>query len=258
LPNPSQYRYVDEFIRFSYGKITPLTTIKSLLKLISIRKPGLPFAATVADALTRNKGNPVIIMQHDADNIPSRTLNVMRLEQKNNLTSSNYFFSEHAENEDYSYDISALKELENQGFEIGYHLNAFERANYDITRAKALVNHDLAKLGKDFNITSYVPHGGLAGKDGINNDNYPHIGALKDLLWAYNGKCILKEYTWSDGGVRTNKHIPIDPRQFVTQLKQGTRAVMLMHPQYYGESLRPDWETLNISNQKWWRKLWGL
>ena len=258
LKQPSKYRYIDEYISFFYGSVTPLGLIKSILKLICIRKPGLPFANKIAYALTRNSGKPVIIMQHDADNLPSRTLDVMRLEKKNNILSSNFFFATHAEGEEYSYDVDELKELEDFGFEIGYHLNAYERAQYDLEEAVNLVEQDINQLKKNFNITSYVPHGGIAGPKGVNNEHYPQVGVLKELLWAYNGKCILKEYTWSDGGVRKNKHVPEDPRIFINNLLPDTRAVMLMHPQYYGEVLRDDWETLKISKESWWRELWGL
>ena len=258
LRHPSKYRYIDEYIKFSYGNVTPITAIKALLKLVSVRKPNLPFAGLISQKLIRNTKKPVIIMQHDADNIPSRTLDVMKLEKKSNILSSSYFFVEHAEGKDYFYDKKELRDLEADGFEIGYHLNAYERAEYNLKTANKLVEQDIEQLKLDFNITSYVPHGGISSKDGLNNHDYPQVGVLNDLLWAYNGSCILKEYTWSDGGIRTNKFTPIDPRVFIKRLKDDTRAVMLIHPQYYGEKLRPDWQTLDISKKKWWRDLWGL
>ena len=41
-------------------------------------------------------------------------------------------------------------------------------------------------------------------------------------------------------------------------VENGMRAVFLFHPQYYGDKLRPDWFELPISNQVWWRNLWGI
>jgi hypothetical protein len=90
----------------------------------------------------------------------------------------------------------------------------------------------------------------------LNNEQLPHLEALKSLLWAFNGKCILKHHTWTDGGMK--KCAPGDPREFVKKLQPGTRAMILMHPQYYGEKLRHDWEKLPISSYRWWRDLWGL
>jgi hypothetical protein len=206
--------------------------------------------------LGRKSFPATVILQHDADVMPERTVDMMKREYAKGITSSCFIFAKHAENIEYNLPINELKMLEQYGFEIGYHLNAFERADYNVNNAFDLVREDLNYLNKFFNITSYVPHGGIASKDGRNNYSLPHEKDLKPLTLAYNGRCILKEFTWSDGGLR--KNTPSDPRVFSKNIPNNSRAMMLIHPQYYGDTLRYDWETLPISKEKWWRDLWGL
>lgn len=257
LRNPSRFRYIDEYVRFGGSEFTPLATIRALSRLLYLRLgDGLPFYESVADRLTCGSDAPTIILQHDADLLPERSVQMMALEELHGLRSSNYFFAEHAETDEYDLDIEALKPYEAKDFEIGYHQNAYERSGYEVEKALDLVEEDLAFLGSHFNIRTFVPHGGRPSADGLNNRHLPHEGRSAKLLWAYNGRCILKEYTWTDGGI--HKSTKTDPREFVRGLKNGTRAVMLMHPQYYADVLRDDWEDLPISAETWWRELWGL
>ena len=71
------------------------------------------------------------------------------------------------------------RQLENSGFEIGYHLNAYELAGYDIDEAFELIERDLDFLEQHFRITSFVPHGGIPGPFGINNQMIPHARRLR-------------------------------------------------------------------------------
>lgn len=253
----SSGRYVDEYVRFRAGSTTPLAFAGSLSLYASIRwGRRFDLLQRWVKQRSRDFGPPTVLLQHDADLLPDKTYRMMEREIRLGLRSSAYVFVEHATEPSYRIDVRQLQELEAQGFEIGYHQNAFERADYDLTEAVALASKDVTWLEQHFNIRSFVPHGGEPSSDGRNNEHLPQRGKLKRLLWAYNGRCILKDYTWSDGGIR--KRYPDDPREFVLQLLPGSRAMMLMHPQYYGDVLRDDWETLPIAGQSWWRKLWDL
>lgn len=253
----SRLRYVDEYVKFRTGKRTPVAFVEALACYAAIRwERRLPLLNKVVLAKSRMKSPPVVILQHDADLLPEKTYKMMRREERRGFRSSCYFFVEHATAKNYTLDLLCLQELERRGFEIGYHQNAFERAGYDEHRAYALVDSDVEYLKRHFHLRSFVPHGGDPASDGRNNEHLPQKHALRPLLWAYNGKCILKDYTWSDGGIKMRS--PSDPRQFVRNLARGTRAMMLMHPQYYGDVLRSDWGTLPIAKEKWWRSLWGL
>lgn len=247
----SRFRYFDEYIKFKTGKISLLSAIRAVSSLISYRfAMNLPFSSSTCCE------PPVVILQHDADLLPDRTLEMMQREKCRGLFSSNYLFVQHADDASYMIDVEKFQQFEKDGFEIGYHLNAYERADYDEAKAYKIVSKDLDWLEDKFHISSFVPHGGTPSSDGRNNNSLKHKERLKPLEWTFNGRCILKEYTWTDGGIK--KRTISDPRQFIHSLKLGTRAMMLMHPQYYGNTLRHDWEQLPISREKWWRDLWGL
>jgi hypothetical protein len=253
----SRLRYLDEYIQFRSGRKTPAAFIEGLFSYAAIRwGDQLPHLNRLVVSRADRHSPPTVILQHDADLLPEKTCEMMRIEDQRGLRSSCYFFVQHATEENYHLDTAVLQAFEQRGFEIGYHQNAFERAHYNKAEAYRLVDQDVAWLKKYFNIRSFVPHGGEPASDGRNNEHLAKKHALWPLLWAYNGKCILKDYTWSDGGIR--KRSPIDPRVFVRKLVRGSRAMMLMHPQYYGSVLRDDWESLPIAKEKWWRELWGM
>ena len=253
----SRYRYLDEFVRSMEGGFSLNRILIGLLRLILIRKgKDIKFLEPVLHLLSRNRKSPTVILQHDADVMPERTLLMMEKEKEYGLVSSNYFFRKPSDFVPYKLDLEKMNQFENFGFEIGYHQNAYERSEFDFELALRLMEEDVKFYSKHFDLRSFVPHGGKPGPRGLDNDFFPHIGSLSKLLWAYNGKCILKHYTWSDGGIK--KRAPSDPRDFVKRLLPGTRAIMLLHPQYYGNEIRHDWENLPISKQSWWRNLWGL
>jgi hypothetical protein len=251
----SKCHYLDEYVRFRTGGVNPFLVIRAILSYYLLKRHQETYI-WLSRQLGRKSFPATVILQHDADVMPERTVDMMKREHAKGIKSSCFVFAQHAENVVYKLPVNELKEFEQYGFEIGYHLNAFERANYNINNAFDLVKEDLDYLSKFFNITSYVPHGGAFSKDGRNNYSLPHKKRLKTLTLAYNGHCLIKESTWSDGGIK--KQIPSDPRVFARSIPDNSRALMLMHPQYYGDILRDDWQTLPISKKKWWRDLWHL
>ncbi len=258
----SSQRYWDEYVRFRFGKVNVFTVPLAFINYLYLRI-GNKYSLTqsslfrkASDLFYKGTKPPTVILQHDADALPERTLDMMKREQSRGLTSSCFFFAEHAEGEPYEMDVDAMQQLEAEGFEIGYHQNAYERANYDYELTLKLLESDLDWLQERFNIRSFVPHGGVPSTEGLNNASFPHKGALMPLFWAYNGNCMLKDFTWSDGGI--HKRTPQNPLDFINNLVNGSRAMMLMHPQYYGERLRDDWEKLPIAREAWWRNLWNL
>lgn len=243
-----KFRYLDEFYHFS--KINFKKNILfSFSSLFTHRK------SIFNNTSVNPKKNTFVLLQHDADLFPDKTCDLMEIEARNGVKSSNYFFHE-IEKYDYSLDICRMQKYESEGFEIGYHLNAYERSGYNKQKAGFLLQEDLDYFKSHFNLRSFVPHGGVPGPGGVNNIHFYDSNLLGDLLWAYNGDCILKHSTWSDGGI--TKNCPLDPRIFINNLPSNTRNLILMHPQYYGDHLRDDWKLLPLADQKWWRKLWEL
>lgn len=209
-------------------------------------------------------GPLTVILQHDADRQPYKTLDMMHLEETWGVRSSNYFFFErHVWDDDlepYELDVAELQRLEAIGFEVGYHLNAYELAGYHLAKARELIRRDVEWFRMRFDLQTFVPHGGRAGPGNVNNDSIPYEGPLLDLVWAYNGRGrfgFRKDVMWSDGGMHTRVGLE-DPRQLAAEARPGQRLVFLMHPQYYGDRLMPGWEKLPVARETWWRSLWNL
>lgn len=209
-------------------------------------------------------GNPVVIFQHDADRHPQNTLRLMELEQAQGVVSSCYFFRKRCarwpgDEEDYQLDLGAMRAFEAQGFEIGYHQNAYEQADYDEARAWEIARSDVGFFRQHFNLRSFVPHGGRRGPNGENNHGLAHRDCFEGLLWAYNSRGVASDYTWSDGHAEHPDECRLpDPRALAAQIRGRVRAIFLFHPQYYGEELRPDWADFAIAKLPWWRRLWNL
>lgn len=215
-------------------------------------------------ARLHNDADPItVLLQHDADRQPYKTEDFLRRERMLGVRSSAYFFRDrHAWDDDrepYELDVAALQEFERAGFEIGYHLNAPELVGYDPDRAMQRIAEDVRWFSAHFHLRSFVPHGGRPSPSGENNDHTPYRGALEPLWWVYNGRGrygVVKDHTWSDGLVYQR---PLaDPRVVAQQATGGSRLLFLMHPQYYGDALMPDWERLPIAGEPWWRELWDL
>lgn len=222
----------------------------------------------VARALRRpmpyRNGSPLVFFQHDADRLPELTLMLMDLEQLHRVISSCYFFKERSpsfpgDDEPYVLDVARMQRFESLGFEIGYHQNAFERADYDVVRALAIARDDVAFFRAHFNLRSFVPHGGIRGRNGENNNCLPHADCFSGLLWAYNTRGLATDFVWSDGHVEFPGPCNLeDPRSVASRVRGKARAQFLFHPEYYGDILRPDWRKFSISRSMWWRQLWKL
>jgi len=243
-------RYFFEYANFIYGSTSPFSLLKAILRQYYFRKLNRYDAQHVNTDVNRKS----VIIQHDADNALMNTMNMMLLEKEYGVRSSNYFFLDHP-NEEYKLDIDQLQNFEKIGFEIGYHFNAYELSDYDNKSTRIKLDSDLSFFKSNFNLRSFVPHGGLPGPNGEENDKYSGLNKI-NLLWAYNGKCILKDYLYSDGGLMFNKIIPPNFFDEIHKIQNSNRTVLLFHPQYFGTEPRSDYKSFSVSKKKWWNKLW--
>jgi len=207
-------------------------------------------------------GRPEVYLQHDADRNPENTLAVMEAERALGAVSANYFFRNRASRwegdiEPYELDIPAMQRLEAQGFEIGYHLNGPELADYDEGKGWELIRDDVAFFRRHFSLKSFVPHGGRPGSKGQNNDHIEHRDCLDDLIWFYNGRGFVCDIGWSDGSLEcpASRTLP-DPRDVAHQVRGRVRARFLFHPQYYGPHLRTNLKDVGVVETSWWKHLW--
>jgi hypothetical protein len=262
-PIPDPFKYLREYTEFKVGS-SNLVDIGIVFCKLIYNKIRYKFDSNHINSNISNRSScPQVIFQHDADRQPYKTIDLMEYERTLGITSSNFFFYQRniwdSDNEPYELNIEKLKELEFSGFEIGYHLNAYELADYDLDKALSILQRDISFFEHNFNLRSFVPHGGVSGPGGLNNDFIPNFPILKKLNWCYNGRGIhgvIKDITWSDGGIYND--IVMNPIDLARNLTGNQRILFLMHPQYYGDKLLSDWQSLPISREKWWRELWNL
>ena len=249
--------YLSEYAYFKRGRRDLFSVALAVLER-QIMRGRPPFLASLKP-LTRTRHPLTVILQHDADRLPDKTQAVMEMERELGVISANFFFRRDAygEGDSYDLDVPRLQALETEGFEVGYHLNAYELARYDPIKAQAIAEQDVAWFRERFDLKTYVPHSGIKNSEGLNNEHFPQSGALRELIWAYNRRGVLSDFGWSDGaaGIWAT---PGDPREFAKKAPEGTRIFMLLHPQYYGENLCLGWENLPLAQCDWWRKVWQL
>lgn len=248
-PRLDRFSYLFEYISFSTQNMSFLK--KAYLPILYITykfrlKLGL---LDFLSQLNLNE-NPVVILQHDADAQPYKTIDMMKLEEKKGVVSSNYFFKNQYQDYGnyYNLDIPEMQAMESKGFEIGYHLNAHEHGDFNLEKSLSIAEDDIAFFKRYFDLRTFVPHG--------NNHEIPYTGILRDLPWCYNGKGFSHNHMWSDGNVYSDRLE--DPREVALRFKKGERGLFLMHPQYYGDELSARWKQLPFCNDDWWMKLWKL
>jgi hypothetical protein len=203
-------------------------------------------------SLERGERDPsaiYLILQHDVDAAPDRTMAVLAEQERRGLRSNVMIFRRRLYREhlkelgevverEYKLDIPHLQHFERQGFVIGYHANAYEQANFDTGRAERIFLEDVAALREQFTIRFFCPHGGVRDSEGRSNAALELPAALRgDLRWVLNRYGPRFDGTYSDGALRSTTRDPSDRdlRDFVKTWRPGGRYRILVHPQYYAD-----------------------
>lgn len=221
-------------------------------------------AAAWRSALRAGKRDPhkaYVLLQHDVDSHPQRTLDVLKVEADLGIRSNVMIFNRRMDRKHlnrtgevrertYFPDYGALKEYEKMGFVIGYHCNAYERSGYSREEAKRMMCEDIDELQRNFSLHYMSAHGGPVGPDGKSNNSLEMPSALAcRVRWVHNGYGIFVDAGYSDGGISSGRRPAesFDLRPFVRALRPGGRYRILTHPQYYAKkpranpSLRAAW-----------------
>jgi hypothetical protein len=208
-----------------------------------------------------------LILQHDVDAHPGRTMQVLHHEQRCGLRSNVMIFRRRHDRQrlattgelryvDYGLDVEGLKRFEREhGFVVGYHCNAVEQAGWDLTRARRRFRDDVRELRRNFNIRFFSPHGGVPGPDGRNNHSLRlATRTARRVRWVANRHGIKLSGRYSDGGIRNPARDMAgrDLRDFVRSWRRGRRYRVLTHPQYYHDVARPLHELMGAA---WYREL---
>jgi len=109
----------------------------------------------IREALTGTPAAPALILRHDVEWNFNRTLAITQLEQKHGVRSSLYFRVDTG-----VFDPAAMRRLQDDGFEIGYHFNTLDRCRGDLTCAIAMFADELQRLREaGLDVVTAIPHG---------------------------------------------------------------------------------------------------
>lgn len=225
-----------------YGRF-PLDYIQSFLRRL-LADERVEF--TTYDDLAPKADKIRVVLNHDVDASPERTLVVLEFEAALGIVSCVALFRECVDNAHLQetrevrfmpYDVpwARLRELHELGFRFGYHCNAYERADFNFEAAHRLAGEDIAFLKERVPLSYYSAHGGLRGPKG----EASHL-MKPDPAWglmpAHNciGKPRLPSY--SDTNLVRGK---LTPFAFADRMRPGAVYRILLHPQYYHTPCKP-------------------
>jgi len=196
-----------------------------------------------------------VLIQHDVDSYPERTLALLREEERLGIPSNVMIFKRRTDRyyyektgqlvfTDYDLDYNYLRRLEKEkGFTIGYHSNAFEQALFNKKKGFEIFKNDVEALRKNFNIFFISPHGGARNENGFSNNILPIPSSLKrSLRWVQNRHTVRFDGQYSDGGINLPGYKSLkerDLKDFVKTWESGKRYRVLIHPEYYHTSYIP-------------------
>ena len=207
-----------------------------------------------------------VILQHDVDNEPQRTMALLREEQRLGLRSNVMIFNQRVnrrvlqktgrmEYKRYEIDHEELRRMQAAGFVIGYHSNAYEQALFDREKASAIFERDVAELRRHFDIRFFCPHGGVRDAEGHSNAALDIPPSLRQSLrWVLNRHTARFDGSYSDGAMNSPKREADnrDLRRFVETWRPGKRYRILIHPQYYDKTC---FRTRRLSGVPWYEEV---
>lgn len=215
----------------------------------------------------RSRDRVYVLIQHDVDRLPCRTDAVLREEVARGIPSNVMLFNRKidrpmlrdqgvVEFDEYPIDFAYYKTLqERHGFVMGYHSNAYERAQFDHSLAPTIFEHDVAELRERLRIDYFSPHGGVRDSKGESNAAIEIPASLTgSIRWVHNRYTVRFDGNFSDGAINSVHRDPNarDLRQFVQSWKLGGRYRVLLHPQYYHPRFRL---SSKLSRADWYLEL---
>ena len=205
-----------------------------------------------------------VLLQFDVDGLPQITSRIVREMMKLDVPANIMLFTQRInrklfadsgilEGTDYPIDDELFLKAQSNGFVIGYHTNAVERAGHDLNKAVGIFRQDLDDMRRRFpGLRFFSPHGGVRSASGLNNNDLPFNEVVNEELgtfWVHNRHAPSFAGGFSDGGsvLRANDPNRINLRASVKQWRIGNRYRVLLHPQFYGgdaPTLRPEIQRL--------------
>jgi hypothetical protein len=208
---------------------------------------------TVEEAARGPISGPFLVLRHDVEWSAARARDIAAVEQGLGVRSTLYF-----RHDTKARDVDVMLDLQEQGFDVGYHYNTLDRSGGDFDLARRLFEAELSELrGAGIAITSATPH----GDPGIRRTGYDTNGDLvrrfPDLLRAQGLLAIGRFGTRfplqgpllhvSDANMRWNRGEITWPFFFrIARERSVPRIFLLVHADYWSGS-RTRAHALNIT-----------
>ena len=227
-----------------------------------------------------------VILDHHIDYYPIETEIMLRWERSRGIVSNVFDYDDTGQRRLWTVrdlDIGFYRELERDGFEIGYHQNAvgLYRAGAGLPRsysktlserereeAKRIFARDVEALREHFNIRTFIPHG--AGESNARLIKLPD-GYEDTLEWVYNNRSRNRTVTpklrwrsWSDSNGQQPQLIKVragalrvsidNLHTFAWTMEPGLNHI-LIHPGRFGldmpeslyDGLKPDPDRVSVT-----------
>jgi hypothetical protein len=210
-------------------------------------------ACTVREGLSEinaGVGRRLVILRHDVDLRPDRSLAMAALEEGAGVRSTYYFRVVPA-----SYDEAVMRAVEAMGHEVGYHYEDLALAGGDLERARASFLDNLAKMRGVVRVDTACMHGSPMSRHdnrrifevlsleeaGLAGEPYLSLGGTGLAYLTDTGRC------WNAGGANLRDRLEGSPpspyartSDIVKALAGGVFpaiALVTTHPQRWTDSL---------------------
>jgi len=180
------------------------------------------------------------VLRHDVEWSVSRVMAIAEIEKARGVRSTMYFRADTK-----AFDLPAMRSLQEDGFEIGYHFNTLDRCGGDFNRAIALFEKELRELREaGIRVDTVCSHGDPRVKKigyQVNNEIFlkdPDLLKRNELLGeAYLNVDFSSLQSFSDVGIRWDGG-GISAKELVSRIKRQEWPViyLLTHPDYWSKS----------------------
>jgi len=122
-------------------------------ELLSILKEDNLNILPVKDYLSERPGKNFLILRHDVDRNPQKSLKIAEIEAEFDVKSTYYFRYPH------TFDTNIIQRISEMGHEIGYHYEVFSKAKGDREKAIEMFNDEIKKFQKIVDLKTACMHG---------------------------------------------------------------------------------------------------
>jgi hypothetical protein len=193
-------------------------------------------AITVREYLQGIRKPLTLILRHDVEWNPRRALAFAELEKACGFRSTFYFRVDTK-----AFDLSIMRQLQDEGFEVGYHFNTLDRCGGDFNKAIALFERELKMLREaEIKVETVCSHGDPRVKKvgyKVNNEIFlkdPDLRSRNGLLGEAYLDLDFSSLTYlSDVGIRWNKASFTQELIFKIVSHEWPVIYMLTHPDYW-------------------------